>query len=331
MIPVPAAVLDLLAPSFGAAAGDLRHFASGGEEGDGIVYSYPDGTTERLLKVMAFRETDQRRGLLCLNERLQFAHYLGQNGACIAYPRMSPQGRLYETVSHGDHLWVAYTMDIARGETPSPQTWDPDFSRNWGQTVGMLHRLTQDYPSWRASIDPESGEEFLTWREEWQGFYEWCQDDAVREKWVEIKEALEALPVTRDTFGFIHNDPHLWNLLVDGDTITVLDFDVANHQWFATDISIAFQSILYAQTGGLGRPVRDREKLLEFARYFSEGYEREHHLTPEWRDRLDLFIAYRRILLFIVMHGAITSDPEGHAIWKDMILTQPPVLGMGAF
>jgi amicoumacin kinase len=326
MIAVPPAVLDLLAPSFAAAAGDLRRYASGGEEGDGIVYTYPDGNTARLLKVMAFRETDQRRSLLCLNERLQFAHYLGQNGARIAYPRISPQGRLYETVSHGDYMWVAYAMDIAPGRTPSPQAWDPGFFRNWGQTVGLLHRLTQAYPSWRASIDPESGEEFLTWREEWQGFHDWCQDEEVRQKWVAIKEALEALPVTRDTFGFIHNDPHLWNLLVDGDRITVLDFDVANHQWFTTDIAIAFQSTLFAQTGGLGRPVQDRDKLLRFAELFLEGYEREHHLPQAWLTRLDLFIAYRRILMFIVMYGQIASNPETLAGWKHMILTQPGLL-----
>ncbi len=331
MIPVPVVVLDALAPTFGASADELRHFASGGEEGDGIVYTYPAGSTRRLLKIMAFSESRRRRHLLCLDERLEFARYLGEHGAHIAYPRLSAAGRLYETFAYADHLWVAYTMDTVPGKTPSPEAWDPDFFRSWGQTIGMLHRLTQGYPSWRASVDPESGEEFLTWREEWQGFYEWCQDEEVREKWAEIGELLEILPVTRDTFGFIHNDPHLWNLLVDGDRITVLDFDVANHHWFATDITIAFQSVLFAQTGGLDRPVQDLDKLLQFAELFLKGYEREHHLSPEWLDRFDLFIAYRRILMFIVMNGEISSHPEARTTWKQMILTQPPVLGTGAF
>ena len=47
-----------------------------------------------------------------------------------------------------------------------------------------------------------------------------------------------------------------------------------------------------------------------------------------WLDhRLDLFIAYRRILLFTVMHGWISSEPGRHASWKEMIHTQPPVVG----
>jgi amicoumacin kinase len=327
MIPVPHSVLEALAPPFGTTAADLRHFGSGGESGDGIVYSYPYDGVRRLLKVMAFPVENQRRSLLCLDERLRFAHYLGENGARIAYPRRLREDALYETYEHDAHLWVAYSMDLVNGKTPRPEAWDPAFFRNWGQTIGMLHRLTQQYPSWPASVDPETGEAFLTWREEWHGFYEWCQDEEVRQKWMEIKDVLDTLPVTRETFGFIHNDPHLWNLLVEGDRITLLDFDVANHHWFATDISIAFQSMLVVQTGGMGSPVRDRDKLLRFVELFMEGYEREYHLPQPWVSRLDLFIAYRRILMFTVMYGDISANPEALAGWKDMILTQPGLLG----
>ena len=77
----------------------------------------------------------------------------------------------------------------------------------------------------------------------------------------------------------------------------------------------------------MSRPVHDREKLLGFLSFFMEGYEREHHLSSEWVDRLDLFIAYRRILLFTVMHGWIQSQPELYTSWKQMILSQPEVIG----
>jgi len=191
----------------------------------------------------------------------------------------------------------------------------------------MMHRLARQHPSWKASIDPVSGDEFLTWKEEWRGFYDWCPYEDAKQKWVEIQQSLDALPVTREVFGFIHNDPHLWNLLVDGDRITLLDFDVANHHWFINDIAIACQSILFAVTGGMDRPVEDREKLIRFLDLFLEGYEREHHLSWEWLERLDLFIAYRRILLYTVMHGWIPSKPDLHTSWKQMILTQPEVVG----
>ncbi len=111
------------------------------------------------------------------------------------------------------------------------------------------------------------------------------------------------------------------------DQITLLDFDVANHRWFANDIAIACQSILAFHAGGMGGPVQDQEKLHEFLRCFMEGYEREHHLDSEWLRRLNLFIAYRRILMFIVMNDWIQSNPSLHASWKQMILSQPDVVG----
>jgi Ser/Thr protein kinase RdoA (MazF antagonist) len=253
--------------------------------------------------------------------------FLGEHGAPIAFPLLSPQNNLYETHHSESHLWVGYSMDVAPGKTIQTTAWNEAFFGNWGQTVGMLHRLTRQYPSWKASLDPTTGAECLTWREEWQGFYDWCQDNDVRLQWVEIKEQLEALPIAREVYGFIHNDPHIQNLLVDGDRITVLDFDVANHHWFVNDLAIACQSILFAQTGGIDRPLHDREKLQAFLDAFLAGYAREHTLPPEWLDRLDLFIAYRRILLFIVMHGWIRSKPDLHTSWKGMILSQPSVVG----
>jgi Ser/Thr protein kinase RdoA (MazF antagonist) len=327
MIPVPQPVLEELAGSFGTGADHLTHFAGGREESDGILYAYPHGDAQRLLKILAIPAAERRRGLLSLQERLQFMRFLGDNGARIAFPRRSPQGALHEIMDHEDHLWVGYSMGIAPGSTPRPDDWDEGFFANWGQTVGMLHRLAGQYPSWQASIDPETGEPFLTWEEEWNVFYEWGQDEEVRAKWVEIRGQLEALPITRQVFGFIHNDPHAWNLLVDGEDITLLDFDVAYHHWFATDLGIACQSVLFAQTGGMDRPVDDRGKLYRFLDLFLEGYEREHHLPPEWLDRLDLFVAYRRILLFTVMQGWIRSKPGRHASWKRMILDQPEVIG----
>jgi Ser/Thr protein kinase RdoA (MazF antagonist) len=327
VIPVPQSVRESLAQYFETEAGSLAHFGGGREESDGIVYAFPCGDSRRLLKVMVIPEADCHRGLFCLEERLRFARFMGENGAHIAFPQLSPQGNLYETVLGEGWLWVGYSMEVAPGKPKRPNAWDPAFFHNWGQTVGRLHRLAQQYPSWEHSVNPASGEAVLTWREEWDSFYHWSQDDEVKLQWLEIRRELEALPVTREVFGFVHNDPHVWNLLVDGDRITLLDFDVANHHWFVSDIAIACQSVLSFQSGGMDRPVHDRTKLLRFLELFLEGYEREHHLPSEWLDRLDLFIAYRRILLFTVMQGWIRSQPGLYQSWRGMILTRPEVVG----
>ena len=327
MIPVPQPVPKPLAKTFGTKAAHLSYFGGGKEESDGIVYAYPFEDTRRLLKILAIPIEDQRTGLLCLNERLKFVRFLGENGAHIVFPQFSPQGNLYESSVLKNHLWVGYSMELVPGKTKQEKSWDPEFFKNWGQTIGKLHNLAQQYPSWQATVDPETGKELLTWHEEWESFHNWIQDDEVKLKWVEIKQRLKALPITRESFGFIHNDPHIWNLLVDGKRITVLDFDVANHHWFINDIAIACQNILIFLSGGMNGPVYNQDKLLKFLDFFLDGYSRENRLTPEWLDQLDLFISYRRILLFTVMNSWIQSKPKLHASWREMILSQPEIVG----
>lgn len=232
MIPVPRPVLEALALRYRAAPDTLAHFGGGRPESDGIVYAYPSGEGRRMLKVIAIPLEGASRAMRCFDERLRFTHYLGTHGARIAHPLPSPAGNLYETSEHGAHRWVAYAMDVAPGTVVRPDAWIPALFRDWGRTIGLLHRLARAYPSWHGAVDPETGEEYLTWREEWQGFYSGCPDGAVRTAWAAIRKRLEALPVERDAFGMTHNDPHLFNLLYDARAgVTLLDFDVANHHW----------------------------------------------------------------------------------------------------
>jgi Ser/Thr protein kinase RdoA (MazF antagonist) len=327
MIPVPESTLESLAAMYGVNRSDLKHFGGGQESSDGIVYAYPYNNTQRLLKIMAIPKDGQRVGQLCLEGRLQFMRYLGENGARIVFPQLSPEENLYETYLGEKHLWVGYSMELASGKTRHRKTWNAGFFRKWGTIIGALHRLAWQYTTWKAMIDPETGEEYLTWWREWESFYNWIQDEEVKTKWVEIKRHLDELPITRESFGMIHNDPHIWNLLDDGTHITLLDFDVANHHWFVNDIAIACQHVLMFLSGGLNKPVHDKRKLIGFLDNFLEGYARENQLPSEWLGRLDLFIAYRRILLFTVMNKWVRSNPKLHTSWKRMIITSPEIVG----
>jgi hypothetical protein len=86
MIPVPRAVLESLAESYGTVAANLSHFAGGREESDSVIYAYPHQSTRRRLKIIAIGADDQRGRLFRLEERLCFVRFLGENGAPIAFP-----------------------------------------------------------------------------------------------------------------------------------------------------------------------------------------------------------------------------------------------------
>jgi Ser/Thr protein kinase RdoA (MazF antagonist) len=80
-------------------------------------------------------------------------------------------------------------------------------------------------------------------------------------------------------------------------------------------------------SGGLSQPVHHLNRLVDFLSEFLKGYEHENDLPKEWLTHLDLFIAYRRILLYTVMEGWRRSKPELQKSWKAMIIRHPDILG----
>jgi amicoumacin kinase len=327
MIPVPDPVLNALTARFQVQPGALSSLGGGRGDSDGITYAYPFGDAQRVLKILAIPASDPD-GLPCLQERLRFVHFLGEQGVDIVYPLTSPEGHLFETCSTPDHLFVGYCMAKREGHLPDPGEWDDRFCQKWGKMVGKLHRVTQLYPTWRHSDELGStGLPLLGWENEWQCFFDWCEDADVKDQWLSVRTRLEKLPMARDGFGFIHNDPHNQNILTDGEALVLLDFDVANYHWFATDIAIALQGLLFSKAGGMERPVSDAGIIRHFLAAFMQGYETENHLDPIFLKEIDLFVSYRRILLFIAMRGWLATASEVRASWKAMILQEPPISG----
>ena len=101
---------------------------------------------------------------------------------------------------------------------------------------------------------------------------------------------------------------------------------MANYHWFINDVMIAMQHLLFARTGGIERPLPDAAPLHEWLANFMAGYETENHLDAWWLEQLNLFIAYRRTLLFTVMHDWLQTQPVTYAQWKEMILSEPVIL-----
>ncbi len=328
MISVPQSVLETICASFEINSQRLVFMGGGREYSDGVVYAYPYQNVSRVLKIGALKESDTG-GFLRMEERLKFVHFLGEQGVNIVFPIARTDGSLFATTREGENIFVGYIMEKAGGSHPRSQPWEASLVHGLGKTIGRLHRITQQFPTGQCTvIDPATGKPVLGWEQEWQDFYDWSTDSEVKRRWLEMRERLEALPVTRDGFGFIHNDPHGENILVSGDTIVLIDFDVANYHWFITDISIALQNLLFGSAGGMDRPLASRAALRDFLDVFMQGYETENHLEAFWLGKIDLFVQYRRMLLFTVMQGWLNKKPSARAAWKKMILNDPPVLGI---
>ena len=325
MIPVPKNVLSFFVESFSFNPNSLEKIGGGREDSDGVVYSEVDGSPKHVLKIIVSNINDTSAQFKTM-ERARFFAYLGNQGVSVVSPMLNKNGRLIESCSIGKHKFLAYSYPFLPGEPLRPSHWSDIVLENWGALIGQTHRLTQSYTVYDGVIDPASGERILTWREELNGFINWCGDEEVKDVWCSLRKRIEALPLSRRTYGMVQNDPHMENLLIHSNKLSLIDFDVSNCHFFACDIAIAIQSVLFTLSGGIERPLTDSGALSHFVSHILKGYRRECEFPVQSLDDVELFISYRRALLFTVMQDWLKTAPRQFESWKRMTIEQPPVM-----
>ena len=294
---------------------------------DGAVYDFERDGQAYIIKFVP----TQRDRVDSTRAKWRFVDYLAGNGVAVVRPVLSCKGDLVQVVEDEAKLYVVFCYEKVPGDHAK---WDRGAAENdllfetWGQVMGRMHALTKRY---------DGGTEISGWRQEHAFFAEWCKDAAVRAKWLELGEVLDTLPQDIDSYGLIHNDLHPHNFVVtyEGDRpqITVIDFEVCNHHWFACDIATALYPIAV-------RWVRLPDKSmahLEFAQRaydrFLIGYRRENQLGDAWLARLPQFLSYRRMLLHTVFTNEWQERNEWQEKvlqeWRQGILDETPVLDIG--
>jgi Ser/Thr protein kinase RdoA (MazF antagonist) len=279
---------------------------------DGAVYDFERDGQAYIIKYVP--TTRDRIGTTCA--RWRFVDYLATNGVPVVRPVLSRDGDLFHLVEDQARLYVVFCYEKVPG---GHAKWDGGTAANdllfeaWGQVMGRMHALTKSY---------DGGAETGGWQEEHASFADWCKDDGIRAKWLELGQYLETLPQDVDSYGLIHNDLHPQNFVVsyvgDQPHITVIDFEVCNNHWFACDIATALYPVAV-------RWVRSPDKNvphLEFAQraydHFMIGYRQENQIDNVWLARLPQFLSYRRMLLHIVF----TDEWQEGNSWQERVLRE---------
>ena len=99
-----------------------------------------------------------------------------------------------------------------------------------------------------------------------------------------------------DTFGLIHADLRLANLMVDGDTLTAIDFDDCGFGWWAYDLASALSFI------------ETDPRLPDLIAHWCDGYIRIAPLRAEDRAMIPALIFLRRVLLTAWLASRADSD-----------------------
>ncbi|MDD2543269.1 MAG: aminoglycoside phosphotransferase family protein [Candidatus Cloacimonetes bacterium] len=301
---------------------DPEYYAGGHAWSDGTIYFH-----QKRNLMLKFMEATDDLSLSATKLRMAFARYLSENGITCLCPIPSTHDVLVEVLDDDGHCYLCYAWHRLEGHTLAdlhPQVLS-SFYTNWGTMLGKCHKLATEYPLWHESVNPEGLA--LSRKRERDILGNMNPDPDVRQAWFETHAILDERSFDRSTHGFIHNDPHPQNIIQSGSRLNLLDFDVSGLHFFATDVAICIYSE-YSRACFHSQHLVNRSDLRAlFLVPFLSAYCKEYSLPQsEWND-IELFLNYRRMIMFTVFHEQIQqNDSEYLKVFKREILERKPYL-----
>lgn len=324
MVKVSEKILDILGKPYGISGAQLKVLGGGRKESEGIVYTYDTEYGERVLKVLAVPE-NRKEEYTAFKERFQYAKFLVEREVNITYPILNKKGKLYEFYCTEGYTYIAYSMIFVKGKSPVRlEDLKDDLIYEWGRITGKAHKAAKEFKLWKniSSFKYEYG--FI---DEVNNFYNMCKNERVKEKFIEIFKEMSRFPINRDTYGFIHNDNHENNILVNNNEITLIDFEFSTGQFFINDIVSPLQRIMFNECGGIYRPINNMKFILHFLRIFIKGYRTENYLDEVFIENIDTFINYRRLIVYVSMENYLDKNLDVKKGFLESI-ESPPKIGL---
>ena len=238
-----------------------------------------------------------QRSVEAIEAELAFLHYLEAHGIRVALPIQSLSGRYVESME--TPLGVVHAVVFAALSGEPFETDDLSFEqfRAWGQALGKLHLAAQGYAqAHRPTID-----DHLALVDQLLPPHEW----AARRLLTRLQPQIAVLPRREQTFGLIHYDFELDNLLWDDHDLGIVDFDDCAYYWFVADIAFALRDLFDDQSENI-----DLED--ERCQAFFRGYRTMRPLSPNELLQLPLFLQIHHLVSFVkLLHASdIESKPE---------------------
>ena len=230
---------------------------------------------------------------------VDFVRYLAENGLPVALPLPSRDGNWVELLPLDDHAcFLAYAFKKAPGEM-YPDEDEVHFPAailvEWGRLSGWLHRLS-------AAYLPHPQRRRLPWHtNDLLDFPALIPNEQklVYQRRDELLDRLNALPQDPEFYGLVHGDFHHGNFLVEGEKITLFDFDAAEYFWYAGEVCVALYNCLPLPRA---ETAKRRRYALDYLQQFLRGYRQEKAFSDFWLAQIPLFLKHCELLNYAYFH-----------------------------
>ncbi len=260
--------------------------------------SFEDGEKLCFLRLSPAKE----KPLADVAAEVKLIEWLRERGFNAMKPVFMKSGEKVKQVSTEWGVYNVSCFERVRGESLEDTSGTLEIVQGYGRTLGELHRLMREYP---FSSERRGHTELL--KEIDERFESFGAPPSVKKSLLSVRQELEGLSVSADSYGVIHYDFEPDNVFYDTETdsYSVIDFDDAVRCWYALDIVRAIDSL---------GDVVEATDLSEARDSFLKGYKSVSPFTEEQEQSLSLM---RRLValqeyatILYVMSEPVKESPE---------------------
>lgn len=254
-------------------------------------YVFRANLHDRTIFIRITHESHRNKQLI--QAEIEWIQYLSINGILVAKPIFSRSDLLIETIAYENDTFFVVAFEEAIGKGIGQYPWSTDNVELLGRLTAKIHILSRNYTPINSCRRFEWYEnKFISRASEYLPKRHLKVVDALNE----LIEQINKLPRDNNSYGLIHGDMVACNYHVDGDKITIFDFDESSYCWFINDIAIQlfYESLTW-------RGELDFEGSQLSATHFFKGYCENKALDSFWLKQIPLFVKLREIILYIAI------------------------------
>ncbi|MBS4196407.1 phosphotransferase enzyme family protein [Lederbergia citri] len=229
-------------------------------------------------------------------EEVTYTNFLYNEGFGVPPIILSKNSNLVEKIML-DKEFLTVLYRAASGIHLPKNQWNASVFNELGRQIGRLHRLTkkfEDIETIKYIKDWHDNEEyaFLTYIPK--------EESSIREIADEVLSTIKKLPKSHSTYGLLHGDLWLENILVDNDSkLTMIDFQDCEKHFYIFDLAVPIYSALEYSFVGNGNIVDYGRSI---TKAIIDGYQTENELSLDMLGKLPLFIKLKEIFEYSLMH-----------------------------
>lgn len=230
-----------------------------------------------------------------IEAEIAYLRYLSAQGLAVAKPIPSLAGNFIESIDTPQGVFHAVVFEALLGTHLELEELTPKQIGQWGHALGELHRATEGYteagrPTWVNKVAEIANSLPIG-------------EKVAKDTLHKAQSELAQLTVDRLTFGLIHYDFELDNLLWEGEQVGILDFDDCLECWYIADIAFALRDLWYNRASKM-------ESNNPILQHFLASYREVRPMSDAELIHIPLFMRLHHLLTFANLHRALVSGQQ---------------------